>query len=187
MMITRGFTYSVILLSLLLLTITAVLLNVSKETYASDGLLLSTTTTTPYPQAIFNNVLGILGGLPFEHSVEIDANQIFPNETLKQGVVNKSGSYEFTMPILNYNLLGFNISASDIKVSADAKAEDDQSEKIRIDFPVMLASSVNVSNDVINQKYENVDLSSVYAIYDPSTDKFTFHVPFEIAARYLLS
>jgi hypothetical protein len=87
-------------------------------------------------------------------------------------------------------LLGFNISASDVKVNANAKQVMDdtggQSNKTRIDFPVMLARSVNVSNDKISQKYENVDLSSIYAIYDPQTDKFTFHIPYEIAARYLI-
>ena len=127
---------------------------------------------------------------PFEHQVEIDANQIFPNETLKREIINQSGSFEFTIPNLNYSLLGFNISASDVEVNATAKQVMDdsgQSNKTRIDFPVMLARSVNVSNDMISQKYENVDLSSIYAFYDPETDKFTFHVPYEIAARYLLS
>jgi hypothetical protein len=127
---------------------------------------------------------------PFEHQVEIDANQIFPNETLKREIINKSGSFEFTIPNLNYSLLGFNISASDVKVNASAKQVMDdsgQSNKTRIDFPVMLARSVNVSNEMISQKYENVDLSSIYAFYDPETDKFTFHVPYEIAARYLLN
>jgi hypothetical protein len=87
-------------------------------------------------------------------------------------------------------LLGFNISAYDVQVNANAKQVMDdsgQSNKTRIDFPVMLASSVNVSNEMISQKYENVDLSSIYAFYDPETDKFTFHVPYEIAARYLLN
>lgn len=128
---------------------------------------------------------------PFEHQVEIDANQIFANETLKREIINKSGSFEFTIPSLNYSLLGFNISASDVKVNANAKQVMDdsggQSNKTRIDFPVMLARSVNVSNEMISQKYENVDLSSIYAFYDPETDKFTFHVPYEIAARYLLN
>ena len=128
---------------------------------------------------------------PFEHQVEIDANQIFPNETLKREIINKSGSFEFTIPSLNYSLLGFNISASDVKVNANAKQVMDdsagQSNKTRIDFPVMLARGVNVSNDMISQKYENVDLSSIYAFYDPETDKFTFHIPYEIAARYLIS
>jgi len=128
---------------------------------------------------------------PFEHQVEIDANQIFANETLKREIINKSGSFEFTIPTLNYSLLGFNISASDVKVNANAKQVMDdsggQSNKTRIDFPVMLARGVNVSNDMISQKYENVDLSSIYAFYDPETDKFTFHIPYEIAARYLIS
>jgi len=128
---------------------------------------------------------------PFEHQVEIEANQLFPNETLKREIISKSGSFEFTIPNLNYSLLGFNISAYDVKVNANAKQVMDdsggQSNKTRIDFPVMLARSVNVSNEMISQKYENVDLSSIYAFYDPETDKFTFHVPYEIAARYLLN
>ncbi len=50
----------------------------------------------------------------------------------------------------------------------------------------MLANNVNVSNKATSQSYHNVDLSSIYAIYDPKTDKFIFHVPFSIAAKYLL-
>ena len=140
-----------------------------------------------YAQVLTDSLLNIFTK-PFEHSVDIDADQIFPNETLKREIISKSGSYEFAMPTLNYELLGFNISASDIKVNANAKQVIDDSntgEKTRIDFPVMLAGSVNVSNGVISQKYDNVDLSSIYAIYNPQTDKFTFHVPFELAARYL--
>jgi hypothetical protein len=126
---------------------------------------------------------------PLEHSVEIDANQIFPNETLKHETISKSGPLEFSMPAMEYNLLGFNISATDIRVVANAKNfsdETDQNQKTRIDFPVMLAKNVNVNNKVTNQNFKDVDLSSVYAIYDPMTDKFDFHVPFDIAARYLL-
>ncbi len=125
----------------------------------------------------------------FEHSVEIDADQIFPNETLKREILNKSGPLEFTMPSLEYNLLGFNISATDIEVVANAKQltdDTDQRQKTRIDFPVMLARNVNVTNEITNQNFNDVDLSSIYAIYDPTTDKFKFQVPFDIAARYLL-
>lgn len=143
-----------------------------------------------YTQVTANTISDIFTR-PFEHQVEIDANQIFANETLKREIINKSGSFEFTIPSLNYSLLGFNISAYDVKVNANAKQVMDdsggQSNKTRIDFPVMLARNVNVTNEMISQKYENVDLSSIYAFYDPETDKFTFHVPYEIAARYLLS
>lgn len=155
-----------------------------------DSKLASKTKGGMYIQVTAADTISDIFTRPFEHQVEIDANQIFPNETLKREIINKSGSFEFTIPNLNYSLLGFNISASDVKVNASAKQVMDdsgQSNKTRIDFPVMLARSVNVSNDMISQKYENVDLSSIYAFYDPETDKFIFHVPYEIAARYLLS
>ncbi len=144
---------------------------------------------------MFDNVFDIFEGNflnlanPFEHTVEIDADQIFPNETLKREIVSDSGPLKFTLPTLKYNLLGFNISATDIEVNASAKQitdDPDQINNTRIDFPVMLARNVNVSNGIINKNFNNVDLSSTYMIYDPMTDKFTFHVPFGIAAKYLL-
>ena len=144
----------------------------------------------------FDDLFGLFKGNtlnfqnPFEHQIDIDAKQIFPNETLKREIISKSGPSEFTMPYLNYNLLGFNISATDIRVKANSTqisdGGSDQSKKTRIDFPVMLANNVNVSNKATSQSFHNVDLSSIYAIYDPKTDKFTFHVPFSIAAKYLL-
>ena len=148
-----------------------------------------------FTPVMFDNVFDIFEGNflnlanPFEHTVEIDADQIFPNETLKREIVSDSGPLKFTMPALKYNLLGFNITATDIEVNASAKQITDDSDQInntRIDFPVMLARNVNVSNGIINKNFNNIDLSSTYMIYDPMTDKFTFHVPFGIAAKYLL-
>ena len=148
-----------------------------------------------FTPVMFDNVFDIFEGNflnlanPFEHTVEIDADQIFPNETLKREIVGDSGPLKFTLPTLKYNLLGFNISATDIEVNASAKQitdDPDQINNTRIDFPVMLARNVNVSNGIINKNFNNVDLSSTYMIYDPMTDKFTFHVPFGIAAKYLL-
>ena len=147
-----------------------------------------------FTPVIFDNVFDIFEGNslnlanPFEQTVEIDADQIFPNETLKHEIIGTSKPLEFSMPTLEYNLLGFNISATDIKVIANAKKisdDTDQNQKTRIDFPVMLAKNVNVNNEATNQNFKDVDLSSVYAIYDPMTDKFNFHIPFDIAARYL--
>jgi hypothetical protein len=148
-----------------------------------------------FTPVMFDNVFDIFEGNflnlanPFEHTVEIDADQIFPNETLKREIVGDSEPLKFTLPTLKYNLLGFDISATDIEVNASAKQITDDSDQInntRIDFPVMLARNVNVSNGIINKNFNNVDLSSTYMIYDPMTDKFTFHVPFSIAAKYLL-
>jgi hypothetical protein len=145
-----------------------------------------------YTPVIFENLLNTFKGNilnftnPFEHTIVIDASHIFPNETLKHKIIGKSGQSDFKIPILKYNLLGFNISATDIKVKANVK-EIGQNNNTRIDFPVMQARDVNVRNGVLNQNFTNVDLSSIYATYDPQTDKFTFHVPYSIAAKYLFT
>ena len=145
-----------------------------------------------YTPVIFENLFNTIKGnvlnftRPFEHTVVIDASHIFPNETFKHKMIGKSGQSEFKIPILKYNLLGFNISATDIKVKANVK-EIGQSNNTRIDFPVMQSKDVNVRNGVSNQNFTNVDLSSICAIYDPQTDKFAFHVPFSIAAKYLFA
>jgi hypothetical protein len=145
-----------------------------------------------YTPVIFENLFNTFKGnilnftKPFEHTVVIDASHIFPNETLKHKIIGKSGQSEFKIPIMKYNLLGFNISATDIQVNASMK-KIGQSNSTRIDFPVMQARDVNVRNGVLNQNFTNVDLSSIYAIYDPQTDKFTFHVPYSIAAKYLFT
>ena len=131
--------------------------------------------------AVFDSILGIFGGKLFEHQIEIDANLIFPNESLKRQMIDNSTSLEFTMPVLHYNILGFNISASNIEVNATSNKIIDDGNKIRIDFPVMLAKKVNVRNEITNKNFNDVDLSSTYAIYDPKTDKFIFHIPFEVA------
>ena len=87
---------------------------------------------------------------PFEHTVVIDASHIFANETSKHKILEKSGQSEFKVSILKYNLLGFNISATDIKVKANAK-EICQKNNTRIDFPVMQARDVR--NGVLNQNF----------------------------------
>jgi hypothetical protein len=145
-----------------------------------------------YTPVIFENLFNTIKGnllnftKPFEHTIVIDASHIFPNETLKREMISNSGQSEFKIPILKYNLLGFNISATDIKVKANIK-KIGQSNNTRIDFPVMQARDVNVRNRVLNQNFTNVDLSSIYATYDPQTDKFTFHVPYSIAAKYIFA
>jgi hypothetical protein len=182
--------YTLLLLSILLLTLVGYYIQ-SIAAYAQDDLSMYNYNNT-YTQVIFENLFNTIKGnvlnftKPFEHTIVIDASHIFPNETLKHKMIGKSGQSEFKIPILKYNLLGFNISATDIKVKANVK-EIGQSNNTRIDFPVMQARDVNVRNGVLNQNFTNVDLSSIYAIYDPQTDKFTPHVPYSIAAKYLFT
>ena len=182
--------YALLLLSILLLTLVGYYIQ-SIAAYAQDDLSMYSNNNT-YTPVIFENLFNTIKGnllnftRPLEHTVVIDASHIFANETLKHKILEKSGQSEFKIPVMKYNLLGFNISATDIKVKANVK-EIGQSNNTRIDFPVMQARDVNVRNGVLNQNFTNVDLSSIYAIYDSKTDKFTLHVPYSIAAKYLFT
>ena len=83
-----------------------------------------------FTPVMFDNIIDIFEGNSlnlanlFEHTVEIDANQIFPNETLKREIVSDSGPLKFTIPTLKYNLLGFNISDYRYRGKCERKADN---------------------------------------------------------------
>jgi hypothetical protein len=120
----------------------------------------------------------------FEYTFDLEGNQIFPNTNIKQDIVNEYKSSEYNIDDLNYELLGFKIRASDIKIHVDPKKIDDT--ETRVDIPLLLAKDIKVSNgELINLSYDAVDLGSVYGIYNKATDKMTVHVPLGIAAKYI--
>ena len=53
---------------------------------------------------IKNKIIDVTKSL--EYTVEIKANQIFPNDTLKNSILNKNQPMEYFIPVLEYNLLG---------------------------------------------------------------------------------
>lgn len=120
----------------------------------------------------------------FEYTFDIEGKQIFPTSNIKQDIVSEYKSSEYTIDDLNYELLGFKIRASDIKIHVDPKKIDDT--ETRVDIPVLLAKDIKVSNGgLVNLSYDAVDLGSVYGIYNKATDKMTVHVPLGIAAKYV--
>lgn len=120
----------------------------------------------------------------FEYTFDLDGSQIFPNNDIKQEIVSEYKSSNYNIDDLNYKLLGFKIIASDIQIFVDPKRIDDT--KTRIDIPLLLAKDIKVSNgELINLSYNEVDLRSVYGIYDKATDKMSVHVPIAIAAKYI--
>ena len=62
---------------------------------------------------------------------------------------------------MNYELLGFKIRASDIKIQVDPKKINDT--ETWIDIPLLLAKDIKVSNGgLINLSYDAVDLINVF-------------------------
>jgi hypothetical protein len=73
----------------------------------------------------------------FEYTFDIEGKQIFPTNNIKQDIVSEYKSSEYNIDDLNYELLGFKIRASDIKIHVDPKKIDDT--ETRVDIPVLLA------------------------------------------------
>ena len=120
----------------------------------------------------------------FEYTFEIEGSQIFPNNNIKQDIVSEYRSSNYNIDDLNHELLGFKLTASDIKIHVDPKKIDDT--KTRIDIPLLLAKDIKVSNSgLINLSYDAVDFGSVYGIYDKTTDKMTVPVPVSVAVKYV--
>jgi hypothetical protein len=119
----------------------------------------------------------------FEYTFDLEGRQIFPTNNIKQDIISEYKSSEYNIDDLNYELMDFKIIASDIKMRVDPKKIDES--KTRVDIPLILAKDVKVSNGPINLSYKEVNLGSVYGIYDKTTDKMTVHVPVSVAAKYI--
>jgi hypothetical protein len=52
----------------------------------------------------------------FEYTFDIEGNQIFPTNNIKQDIISEYKSSEYNINNLDYELLGFKIRASNIKI-----------------------------------------------------------------------
>ncbi|HYZ50109.1 MAG TPA: hypothetical protein VE593_04420, partial [Nitrososphaeraceae archaeon] len=71
----------------------------------------------------------------FEYTVDLTGKQIYPNETLKQDIVSNYKSSTYNISNLKYSLLGFDITASDIKIQVKPSRLD--STRTKVDLPIM--------------------------------------------------
>lgn len=119
-----------------------------------------------------------------EYTFDLQGSQIFPTDGIKQDIIGEYKSSGYNISNLNYELLGYKITASDIKINVDPQKIDDT--RTRIDIPLLVAKNIKVSNgELIDLSYDEVDLGSVYGIYDKTTDKMTVHIPVMAAAKYI--
>jgi hypothetical protein len=117
------------------------------------------------------------------YTISVEGDQIFPNSTLKQNIVDKYQLSTYHIKDLKYNILGFNVIAHDINIHVNPSRID--ATKTRVDIPLMLARNVTVTNGVLNLNYNEVNLGSIYGIYDKTTDKMTVHIPLAVASKYI--
>ena len=149
----------------------------------SEATLIDNYHVSDYRADFLNELLNIVKN--FEYTVDLPGKQIFPNDKIKQSITSDYKSAEYNIANLNYVLLGFKITASDIKIHVDPKRID--SSKTRVNIPLMHAKNVKLSNGHINLSYNQIDLNSVYGIYDKNTDKMTVHIPFGVTANNIIN
>jgi hypothetical protein len=121
----------------------------------------------------------------FEYTFDVSGDQIFPNDTIKQTIVSKYEPSIFVINNLSHQLFGFNITASDITIHVSPKRID--ITKTMVNIPSLLARDVRINDGtgLINLSYNQVDLGSVYGVYDKNKDRMTVHVPINVAAMYI--
>jgi hypothetical protein len=134
---------------------------------------------------IFENFAKQFGNIArqFAYTVDLGGKQIFPNDTLKQDIITHYKHSTYNISSLKYRLLGFDISASDIKI--DVKPSRIDATRTKVDLPLVLARNVTVTNGLLTLKYREINLGSIYGIYDKNSDKMTLHIPINIAMQYL--
>ena len=121
----------------------------------------------------------------FEYTVDLSGRQIFPNDTLKQDIVTYYKSSTYNISSLKYRLLGFDITASDIKI--DVKPSRIDANRTKVDLPIVDAKNVVVTNGLLNLKYTEINLGPIYGIYNKISHKMTVHIPINTALHYLPS
>jgi hypothetical protein len=128
------------------------------------------------------DVYSSLAGLS-EYKFDIEGSQIFPNETIKNDTVNSYRQSEYNITALEYNIMGYHINASDVKIAVDPSRVDDQ--RTRIDLDIRADQATVTGANGLGRSYDGIDLDSVYGVYDRTTDKITVHVPLSEALSFL--
>jgi hypothetical protein len=120
----------------------------------------------------------------FEYIFDIDGTQIIPSDRLKDSALTKYKESVYNISRLQYKILEHTINASDLQIYVDPIRIDDT--KTRFDLQIY-ANNAEVTGQWLNRSYNNLDLKSVYVIYDKVTDKMIIHVPYSIVLSLLLA
>lgn len=119
----------------------------------------------------------------FEYTLEVNGTQIFPNDTVKNSVVNEYTPSVYNISSIQYEILGHTINASDVQINVYPTKIDEVNT--RVDFQIF-ANNAEVRGPSLNKSYDSLDIRSAYGIYNQATDKMTIHMPYSAAMQHLL-
>jgi hypothetical protein len=119
----------------------------------------------------------------FEYIFDIDAAQLIPNDTLKNTILTEHKPTSYSISSLQYKIFEHTINASNVQIEVDPIQIDHNRTRFNIQI---YASTAQVAGQALSRTYENLDLKSVYGVYDRITDKMAIHIPYSVALSLLL-
>jgi hypothetical protein len=117
----------------------------------------------------------------FDYKFDIDAGKVFLNKQVKEDVIN-GRPRDFAIDSLDRSIMGFAISATDVKIHVQPSKIDSVNTRIDLDIK---AKNVAVDSNYLHKKYSQLDVDSVYGVYSARTDKVTVHIPMATALSLL--
>jgi hypothetical protein len=119
----------------------------------------------------------------FEYTLEVDGTEIFPNDTVKNSVVNEYSPSVYNISSIHYEIMGHTINASNVQIHVYPTRIDEVNT--RVGFQIY-ADNAEVRGPSLNKSYDSLDIRSAYGIYNKATDKMTIHMPYSAAMQHLL-
>jgi hypothetical protein len=118
-----------------------------------------------------------LDGL-FEYKADIDAQQLFPTKEVKDDIIGKLQARDYKIPDVEREFIGFKVSASDVKIYVKPSKMDTANTRLSLNVE---GKNVEVGSKYFNKKYHQLDVDTIYGVYNGKTDKVTVHVPYATA------
>jgi hypothetical protein len=118
-----------------------------------------------------------------EYTFDIYGAQIFPNDQVKNNILTEHNHSVYNISHLSFAIMDHSINASDVQIDLQPTVIDDT--KTRLDIQIY-AATADVTGPWMSKSYNNLEMRSLYGIYDRTTDKMVIHVPYSIALPLLL-
>ncbi len=118
-----------------------------------------------------------------EYTFDIYGTEIFPNDQLKYSILSEHNQSVYYISNLSFAIRDHTINASDVQIQVQPTMIDDT--RTRLDIQIY-AATADVTGQWISKSYNNLEIRSLYGIYDRTTDKMVVRVPYSTAFPLLL-
>lgn len=118
-----------------------------------------------------------------EYTFDIYGAQIFPNDQLKYSILTEQHQSVYNISSLTFAIMGHTVKASNVQIHVQPGIVDDTKTRLNIEI---YAATADVTGQWVSRSYDNVEIRSLYGIYDRTTDKMIIHIPYGTVLSLLL-